>query len=221
MKILIIPDIHGRDFWKEPCKNIDKFDKVIFLGDYHDPYPSQVSKDKSRHMLMDELVPFIEEHKDKIICIKGNHDCSYIYSPMANRFDNFHRDEIKSLLKRMPLYLAYKIDTYLFSHAGITVGWLKFNNLTIEDILEDNVPAQALYQVSEFRGGYDRYSSCVWCDVQEFARFNKPEGYYQVFGHTQGDQPIMAHEFACLDCRKAFMLDTEEKTLREYDEKFI
>lgn len=35
-KILIIPDLHGRSFWKEPCNNWK--DKIIFLGDYHDPY---------------------------------------------------------------------------------------------------------------------------------------------------------------------------------------
>lgn len=33
--ILIIPDVHGRTFWKYA---IDKYDKVIFLGDYLDPY---------------------------------------------------------------------------------------------------------------------------------------------------------------------------------------
>lgn len=37
-KILIIPDVHGRTFWKYAIDNIDKYDKVIFLGDYLDPY---------------------------------------------------------------------------------------------------------------------------------------------------------------------------------------
>lgn len=37
-KLLILPDIHGRVFWKEPCQNIEDYDKVIFLGDYLDPY---------------------------------------------------------------------------------------------------------------------------------------------------------------------------------------
>ena len=35
-KILVIPDLHGRGFWKEPCNNWEG--KIIFLGDYHDPY---------------------------------------------------------------------------------------------------------------------------------------------------------------------------------------
>ena len=34
--ILIIPDIHGRTFWKECIKC--ECDEIIFLGDYLDPY---------------------------------------------------------------------------------------------------------------------------------------------------------------------------------------
>ena len=44
-EILVIPDVHGRDFWKEPCREWEG--KVIFLGDYHDPYTQQVSKNNS------------------------------------------------------------------------------------------------------------------------------------------------------------------------------
>ena len=32
MKVLIIPDVHGRTFWKEPCKHIDKFNKLYSRG---------------------------------------------------------------------------------------------------------------------------------------------------------------------------------------------
>ena len=73
MKILIIPDIHGREFWVEPCSHVDEFDKIIFLGDYHDPYPLQVNRDDSRRLIRDKLVPFVTEHKDKCICLYGNH----------------------------------------------------------------------------------------------------------------------------------------------------
>lgn len=41
MKILIIPDVHGRDFWTDPCKDISEYDRVIFLGDYTDPYDDE------------------------------------------------------------------------------------------------------------------------------------------------------------------------------------
>ena len=36
-KILIVPDIHGETFWKEPVqKYMDQIDRIIFLGDYLD-----------------------------------------------------------------------------------------------------------------------------------------------------------------------------------------
>ena len=44
VSVLVIPDVHGRKFWKEA---INKFSKdiypdlnIIFLGDYVDPYSS-------------------------------------------------------------------------------------------------------------------------------------------------------------------------------------
>jgi predicted phosphodiesterase len=40
MKTLIIPDVHGRTFWKKAIeKHKDEVNKIIFLGDYLDPYP--------------------------------------------------------------------------------------------------------------------------------------------------------------------------------------
>lgn len=38
-RVLVIPDIHGETFWKEPVqKYIDQVDRIVFLGDYLDPY---------------------------------------------------------------------------------------------------------------------------------------------------------------------------------------
>ena len=36
--IIVNPDIHGRRFWEESAKRVNEFDKIIFLGDYFDPY---------------------------------------------------------------------------------------------------------------------------------------------------------------------------------------
>ena len=39
-RILIIPDIHGRNFWKNSInKEFENSDYVLFGGDYLDPYP--------------------------------------------------------------------------------------------------------------------------------------------------------------------------------------
>jgi len=36
IKVIIIPDVHGRPFWREVLTN--KEDTIVFLGDYSDPY---------------------------------------------------------------------------------------------------------------------------------------------------------------------------------------
>ena len=64
-KILIIPDVHGRNFWKEPCNNWKG--KIVFLGDYHDPYGEYVddepNKDESLVNLTttSEIVDFLND----------------------------------------------------------------------------------------------------------------------------------------------------------------
>ena len=41
-RILVVPDVHGRLFWKEPVKEFfDTVDRVVFLGDYLDPYEGE------------------------------------------------------------------------------------------------------------------------------------------------------------------------------------
>lgn len=75
-KILVIPDVHGRSFWKEPCNNWEG--KIVFLGDYHDPYGEYIggepSKDESLANLR-ELAAFVENrrHTSDVIYLLGNH----------------------------------------------------------------------------------------------------------------------------------------------------
>lgn len=225
MKILIIPDVHGREFWVEPCSHVDEFDKIIFLGDYHDPYPLQVNRDDSRRLIRDKLVPFVTEHKDKCICLYGNHDLSYIIGPCADRFDGAHALEIQEYLAKLDLKLYYEIkdenQTYLFTHSGVLPTWLDENNLTLEsfkNLREDN---PALMDISPRRGGYSRAGSCVWGDLFDYYNSYHLKGIYQIFGHTQlvADDAFIDSDFACLDCRQAFILDTKTGYLTKYDSK--
>lgn len=222
MKILIIPDVHGRDFWIEPCKHIEEFDKVIFLGDYHDPYPTQVGKDTSRHRLRDELVPFVEANRDKVICLFGNHDGNYLVDrTMADRYDGFHHEEIRQLLTRLNLQVSYQIDNYLFTHSGVLPAWLNGNHLSLDDLKELPLYHPALRQVSPYRGSYNSCGSCIWGDVREYDVAREDDelipDLFQIFGHTQlMEDPVITDNYACLDCRKAFVLDTETKELKAW-----
>lgn len=45
MKIAAIGDVHGREIWKEIAEDASKnADKIVFLGDYIDPYPEVIKK---------------------------------------------------------------------------------------------------------------------------------------------------------------------------------
>jgi len=220
MKLLVIPDIHGRDFWIEPCSHIGDYDKVIFLGDYHDPYPYEVSKDTSRHRLKEELVPFVINHQDKVVCLFGNHDGNYLVGDMADRVDYWHKKEIEGYLKKMNLKLIHREGKYLFSHSGVLPKWLNVFNLTLEDLEHLPLDHSSLLSVSRYRGGWSKAGSCIWGDVREYAISEHIPDVYQIFGHTQlVEDPLIEKDWACLDCRKAFVVDTELKSITEWKQQ--
>lgn len=210
-KVLVIPDVHGRDFWQEPCTKWDG--QIIFLGDYHDPYPWQVSTKESLANLKN-LVDFYNSNKDRCIFLLGNHECSYIGSMITCRYDVQYTKEVTELLRQLPIKLVHIQNNIIFSHAGITQDWLQYNNIDINDLLQFHWDDNRLNQVSFYRGGFDTYSSPIWCDVREFDTCEKPKDYYQIFGHTQLElEPIITKEFACLDVRKGFIVNTDNNTI--------
>lgn len=211
-KVLVIPDVHGRDFWQEPCTKWDG--QIIFLGDYHDPYPWQVSTKESLVNLKN-LVDFYNSNKDRCIFLLGNHDYSYIGSMITCRYDVQYTKEVTELLRQLPIKLIHIQNNIIFSHAGVTQDWLRYNNIGIDDLLQFHWDDVRLNQVSSFRGGYNKYSSPTWCDVREYDSSDKLNGYYQIFGHTQLElEPIITKEFACLDVRKGFIVNTDNNTIK-------
>lgn len=231
-KILIIPDIHGRGFWKTPCK--DWKEDIVFLGDYHDPYEFEISEEQSLRNLR-ELVEFIENRRktsdSKTICLWGNHDYSYITGFGQCRFDEQHCEEVKQLLSRLNPQFIYRTAYVLFSHAGITQNWVDrwFTPQSLDDSLFDNIncsngDSQAFKQVPWSRGGNSSAGSLIWNSLEDFQE-EKPYGnYYQIFGHTWGGrtEPVIEDKYAMLDCCKAFVLNVDTKELiewRNYQEK--
>jgi hypothetical protein len=205
--ILIISDVHGRKFWRKALEIIDEVDKVIFLGDYLDPY--DVSEEECL-IEFKEIVEFKLKYPDKVTLLIGNHDCEYIWPQL---FDNTCRHcysiekEAQELFLKVNLSLVYEEDKYLFSHAGVLKGWLDFTKLTIENLTNNFYDPLVLKMASWLRSGLYRYPSCVWCDVREF-KSELP--YYQIFGHTQLIKEYITDEFACLDARKCFLLKNGE-----------
>ena len=220
MKILCIPDIHGRDFWKKPCQKWQG--PIVFLGDYHDPYPNEVSKEKSLKNL-EELVNFTEQREALSVFLLGNHDLGYIPTYTGQPFcrhDYHNHDKVAKLLNALHIQNTFVCDKVVFSHSGILPAWLEkyelYNGIWDAELLGVNHPA--LQAVSSYRGG-DSVGSCIYGDVREYDEQPHFPEYYQIFGHTQlNKDPIIKKDYACLDCRQCFVVDTETKEITTYNE---
>jgi len=231
-KVLIIPDLHGRDFWKEPCKNWK--DTIIFLGDYHDPYGEQIKGEPNKHdslVNLRELSEFVKqrelEHPYSTICLLGNHDCSYYTGNLKCRYDRTNEIEVKELINSLHPQVTYELwdrtveptNKFLFSHAGVTLNWLIGHDLTMNSLLNINIKDWViLEEVPWSRGGHFKYGSCIWNSLEDYQCEEHIPGYYQIFGHTWGGRttPVIKKDYAMLDCAKAFILDTITKKVKEY-----
>ena len=260
MKILCIPDIHCRKFWRKTVtNNIGKVDKVIFLGDYLDPYPKEIKEcpelmeckswDDSFNIvnMLNDIISLKKNEPNKFILLCGNHTCSYIWSKfnVATRTDYRNWEKYHKIFsENLNLFnLVWIENNVIFSHAGISKGWANdflYNSMEYDEgaELENNSIAfeaarvlkdtsledfnkyyiDAISHISRYRNGDYIYGSCEWADVREHFDLENStpnniipkgeEGIYQIFGHSQVKEPIITDKWACLDCRKGFIIDT-------------
>ena len=227
---MCIGDIHGRQFWKKAVEeNIDKVDKIIFLGDYLDPYPWEGITRKDAIRNFQEIIDFKSENKDKVILLVGNHDLAYIDKKnyiVRSRYDSSNAYHIEEMFRshRSFFQLAHEEligdKRYLFTHAGLRKGWYDAHEKLIGELTVNglnhllDIPEgiRTLCDVSWIRGGYSDFASIVWNDVREcYNAINDDLPWdRQVFGHTQQEEhPIITDTYVCLDCRKAFILNDE------------
>lgn len=77
-RILVVPDVHGRVFWKEPIKKyLNVVDRVVFLGDYLDPYEDEDGLADDIYQNLMEIIALKQENMEKVVLLKGNHDQHY------------------------------------------------------------------------------------------------------------------------------------------------
>lgn len=230
MKTLIIPDVHGRTFWKTAVEeHASECDKIIFLGDYLDPYPWECATEgitrRSSMENFEEIIEYKKENKEKVILLLGNHDLPYYDRNFKTRvrYDSSHAWSIERMFNnnRSLFQLAYELDAdkhYLFTHAGIVKSWYEKHKDYIGDFTIENINTlkgsghgiEILSEVSRERGGWNNVGSLVWSDINEKGDSEDFEGIYQIFGHSQQDKyPVITKTWACLDCRKAFILNED------------
>ncbi len=152
-RLLVVPDVHGRSFWKEPVsKYIDQVDRVIFLGDYLDPYHDEVEGYTPENVYDNfmEIIRLKKDNKEKVILLKGNHDQHYSSQKFfdlarGSRCDKLNWEKYHKLFNQNKnlFNLAYLENVngipYVFTHAGLTVYWLNKVNSKIWRLNDRNI----------------------------------------------------------------------------------
>lgn len=239
MKQIIIPDVHGRPFWRAAVKAVPDT-PIIFLGDYIDPYEYEGIPTEEEFPRFEEIIELKRTYPEAVTLLLGNHDLHYVDRELeGGRLDRLHANRNKAaILDNADLFDMAHIVTVgatklLFTHAGVQLGWLvkhrelfdlsRDKNLAdcLNELWHDEArrPAllKALKDISYSRWGNCRYGSPIWNDVDDF-KIGKEElpGYCQIFGHSQQEYaPVITDYYACLDCRRPFLL-TEDGVIEEY-----
>lgn len=131
MKVCVIGDVHGRDVWQKI--DFSKYDKVIFMGDYFDPYMGNISYE-DRLENFEKIVNLKGKEPEKYILLFGNHDLHYLLDDFFERYSRYDRvfagqypiqEMFKVGLEAGTLQIAYNLPgtKYVFVHAGISIRW--------------------------------------------------------------------------------------------------
>lgn len=245
-EIIIVPDVHGRDFWKS-VRKYAKTHTIVFLGDYLDPYPSEGVSREQAYRNFKEILCFKKENWDSVHLLLGNHDIGYLYPgfctcrkdvPRAGKIGDILFREMKSFDME---YNCSWGDRYVCcSHAGIHPEWERrhprkysvadyynyiFHHIVDEfdgrlDIEMSNLFFLSMRDISYKRGGDSEVGSMVWADIHEFEKVRPYPGFLQIVGHTQQQEgPLWINDgMVCVDCRKVFRYDLEKGELRPLED---
>lgn len=230
---IIIPDIHGRTFWKEAIKGHEN-GNIVFLGDYLDPYSFEGISPAQATLNLEEIIAFKKEHMNSVVLLLGNHDLGYLDRRVCKCRHDYPGEAYnrKLLLDNLELFdlvhiTSIRTHKVLFSHAGLSKNWIRVNGSlfgdgrfspgVLNEMLHDKSThpnlMQALAQVSFYRGGYDDCGSPVWADANELLETGDFfPGYLHVFGHTlHAGGPVLIRaeqgDGWCMDCAEGFRMD--------------
>ena len=236
--VLIIPDIHGRHFYKNAMREaVDKNIEIVCLGDYLDPYFGDELHEDGVLAPLNELVELKKSRPHMTHLLLGNHDCSYFYNICMCRcrydYENaqLYQDFIRSNAKLFSLFYDTEINgrRFLLSHAGITKQWLEsIGKGTLDETLSwlkqgllefciDRTKTEiweSLSHIGEERGGSDKCGSMIWADFFEHterSNWLSENNVTQIVGHTQLNyNPVRVDgRLFCLDCSEAFYIDSD------------
>ena len=238
MRYLVISDVHLR--WRIVSsiikKEKNKYDKILFLGDYMDDFGA----------IAQDYIDMCKWLKDNIydenkIFLLGNHDIAYFSHYMMslaerhNYLCSGYSDQWYNIVKDYLSYedweqfkLHYFIkDNVLCTHAGLTNKLYDFSKIkNIKEFVEtesakalkrikDNLIPDVFVGAGKSRGGRYDFGGIVWSDyLDDFEHVN---GLNQIFGHTI----ILEPDYIIYDSDNTFdlALDTNNRNYAIYDDE--
>jgi UDP-2,3-diacylglucosamine pyrophosphatase LpxH len=193
MKTVILGDTHGRDYWKGIVAS-ESPDRVIFIGDYFDSFDNTAVEQMHNFK---EIIDWKQSGQSEVIMLIGNHDYHYMrgVSQYYSGYQSGARPAIEQLLydNKQHMQMAYGVNGFLFSHAGVSMDWLKIHGYDNESNLVDWINDMWKYKPNVFGfAGRDPYgdskiSSPIWIrpySLQQANRDTLRDQFIQVVGHT-------------------------------------
>ena len=210
LKFATSGDIHGFPHWEVLKNEVDNYDYIVFIGDYVDEYDLSDSK---IYINLVNILNFKKDYPDKVVLLWGNHEIQYLFYNKSKYLCAGYRSSMFLQLfqlfthNRKHFQLAFQIENYLWTHAGVSHGWYtnrlkkkhvkrngridkNFLNIEPEDknladtlnrLFELN--ADAIHDISFLRGGRCHVGGPLWAHKTEL--YSKPlPGYHQIVGHT-------------------------------------
>lgn len=226
MKLLALGDTHGVRIWEDIVTR-EKWDKVVFVGDYWDSYDIPFTRQWEN---FNKIVQFKQDHPEQVVLLLGNHDFHYL--PLARQhgdcysgFQEKNQFMIGHLLQtHLGLFqMAHQEENYLFSHAGVTKTWLNstvglgpenavlLKNIGVAEYINDvwrYTPRLFLFTGNDPYGN-DATQSPIWVRPESLNE-DALQGYVQVVGHTrQGRIGVEPTDF--LEGGSGFFIDCLDK----------
>jgi predicted MPP superfamily phosphohydrolase len=126
MKTVVIGDVHGRSLWKLIVNQEQDADRIVFIGDYFDSF--DIKGDDQLNNFLD-IIEYKKSSSKEVIMLIGNHDHHY-FPEVGNTGTSGYQVRMAPSIQhvidtnREHLQMAYQMDEFLFSHAGISSMFL-------------------------------------------------------------------------------------------------
>ena len=222
MKTVVIGDVHGRSLWKL-IVNQENPDRVVFIGDYFDSFDIKGEEQLNNFL---DIIEYKKSSGKEVIMLIGNHDHHYfpeIGDSGTSGYQPMFSYQISPVLdaNREHLQMAYQMDEFLFSHAGVSSMFMDEtfgpNGWKVETIVDD-LNEMFIYRpgVFSFNGldpyGDNEYQTPIWIRPKSLMRANRNTlrtRFIQVVGHTQvkkldlvGAEKTAGGRYYLIDCQE-------------------